>query len=338
MAYAKTTFIGAINYFENRQEKLFDLFQLPTGLNKEILIDDIVNRAGDFELLYINPIYMRYSLGAFSLKWADTWQHWYDVLAEEYDPLENYNRNEEYTDKHTGTQNNALTGTDTTANTGTQTTTNTGTQTTANTGTQTTANTGTQRTDNTGTQTNNETINERGSKTTTTEGTKETTPSGHDTTVTHHDVYAYNENTEGTVYPKSEDGTITTPGTKITEETGGETTERPLLDTTDNTTRTDNLSETRTDNLSALRTDALNEQRTDNLTAQRTDALSETKTLNETNLRTDNLKVEHTAHLWGNIGTTTSQQMLREELEVRKFNLYDQIADMVIKEYCIMVY
>lgn len=306
MSYAKITLIGAMQYFENRQEDLFDYLSLPEGMTKQTLIDDLVFRAGDFELLHINPEFTRYAIGSWCTKWADTWQHWYDALIEEYDPLENYNRHEEYTDKHTGTQTSLLTGSDTTANTGTQTVSNTGTQTTAN----------------TGTQTNNETVNETGSKTTTTNGSQETTPTGHDTTVTTHNKYAYNENTEGTVYPESEDGTLTTPGTKVTVSTTGGTTERPLLTTTDNTTRTDNLTE----------------QRTDNLSSQRTDALSETKTLNETDQRTDNLKTEHTAHLYGNIGVTTSQQMLQQELDVRKFNIYDKIADMFMTEFCILIY
>lgn len=40
----------------------------------------------------------------------------------------------------------------------------------------------------------------------------------------------------------------------------------------------------------------------------------------------------------GNIGVTTSQQMLQSEIEVAKFNLYNQIADVIVQEICIMVY
>lgn len=41
---------------------------------------------------------------------------------------------------------------------------------------------------------------------------------------------------------------------------------------------------------------------------------------------------------WGNIGVTTSQQMLESELSVARFNIYEQIADVFCSEYCIAVY
>ena len=53
---------------------------------------------------------------------------------------------------------------------------------------------------------------------------------------------------------------------------------------------------------------------------------------------TDKYKNKHSAHLWGNIGTTTSAQMLQGELDVRRFNIYSQIADIFVSEFCILVY
>lgn len=49
-------------------------------------------------------------------------------------------------------------------------------------------------------------------------------------------------------------------------------------------------------------------------------------------------KTHHEGHLYGNIGVTTSQQMLESEYEVARFNIYEQIADLFIKEFCICVY
>ena len=48
--------------------------------------------------------------------------------------------------------------------------------------------------------------------------------------------------------------------------------------------------------------------------------------------------IEHTGRLYGNIGVTTSQQMLQSELDIAKFNLYDQIADIFCEEFCLMIY
>lgn len=49
-------------------------------------------------------------------------------------------------------------------------------------------------------------------------------------------------------------------------------------------------------------------------------------------------KTVHEGHLYGNIGVTSSQELLEAELSVARFNLYDQIADLFIKEFCICVY
>ena len=48
--------------------------------------------------------------------------------------------------------------------------------------------------------------------------------------------------------------------------------------------------------------------------------------------------VKHKAHLYGNIGVTTSVQMLREQLDVVEWNLYEHISDIFIDEFCILVY
>lgn len=49
-------------------------------------------------------------------------------------------------------------------------------------------------------------------------------------------------------------------------------------------------------------------------------------------------KTHHEGNIYGNIGVTTSQQMLEAEYEVARFNIYEQIAKLFIKEFCICVY
>ena len=48
--------------------------------------------------------------------------------------------------------------------------------------------------------------------------------------------------------------------------------------------------------------------------------------------------IKHEAHLYGNIGVTTSQQMLKDELDIVTWNLYEHISDIFIEEFCILVY
>ena len=53
---------------------------------------------------------------------------------------------------------------------------------------------------------------------------------------------------------------------------------------------------------------------------------------------TDNYTDIHKARLFGNIGVTTSQQMLQSELDIARWNMYEHIADLFAQEFCIMVY
>lgn len=48
--------------------------------------------------------------------------------------------------------------------------------------------------------------------------------------------------------------------------------------------------------------------------------------------------VTHDAHLYGNIGVTTSQQMLKDELDVNEWNVYEHITDLFLNEFSIYVY
>lgn len=70
--------------------------------------------------------------------------------------------------------------------------------------------------------------------------------------------------------------------------------------------------------------------------------LNQTITPNITEIRTPNIKRTRTPnlenHIHGNIGVTTSQQMLESELQLQYWNLYNKISNLFMKEFCIMVY
>ena len=46
----------------------------------------------------------------------------------------------------------------------------------------------------------------------------------------------------------------------------------------------------------------------------------------------------HAGRIHGNIGVTTSQQMLEAELDLGYWNIYSRITDMFLKEFTIMIY
>ena len=67
-----------------------------------------------------------------------------------------------------------------------------------------------------------------------------------------------------------------------------------------------------------------------------TGSYSDSNTTGETG--TDAYTNIHKARLFGNIGVTTSQQMLQSELDIARWNLYEHIADLFCQEFCVMVY
>ena len=52
----------------------------------------------------------------------------------------------------------------------------------------------------------------------------------------------------------------------------------------------------------------------------------------------DSFENKHNGRMYGNIGVTTSQQMLQSELDIARWNMYEHIADLFASEFCIMVY
>lgn len=48
--------------------------------------------------------------------------------------------------------------------------------------------------------------------------------------------------------------------------------------------------------------------------------------------------LDHDAHLFGNIGVTTSQQMLQDQLDIVQWNIYEHITDLFLEEFAVYVY
>ena len=51
-----------------------------------------------------------------------------------------------------------------------------------------------------------------------------------------------------------------------------------------------------------------------------------------------NSTITHEGGRFGNIGVTTSQQMLESELKVAEWNVYNHVADLFIQDFCLPVY
>jgi len=256
-------------------------------------------------------------------KYGEGWERTALALAEEYNPIHNYDGTEtiEDTETITGSRENSVTRGESTTNTGTvgvsATKQNTGTQSNAQSGTDTTTETlnntetithgktttdtvkhgKTSNTNEYGPRKNTNKITAFDSNSLVTESESEETVGGNNSGQGYH-----TNNTEG----GSTTDTIGESGTTSTAHGGTITTglKHGLTDT-----RTDNLSETN------------NETTTNNLT-QRVDG-SETGSEDTTTERT----LTHTMTKGGNLGVTTTQQMLTQEMDFRQiYNIFNTVV------------
>lgn len=101
MASARMTMIGLYNY----DNTLFDNLTFPSGIDKDLAINQILMSCGEFELLYPNLEFMKFQIENWGKKYFFTFDKWVKALAEEFNPIHNYDRHEEFEDEHkTGQQ------------------------------------------------------------------------------------------------------------------------------------------------------------------------------------------------------------------------------------------
>lgn len=102
---AKITLIGMSSYFAYQNASLWDDIILPNQINKETLVDTIILRCGEMETLYADADFFKTAVTAFFRKYNRTFTKWAEALEIEYNPLENYDRMEEWEDESQGTGN-----------------------------------------------------------------------------------------------------------------------------------------------------------------------------------------------------------------------------------------
>lgn len=98
----RLTLIGMYNY----DNTLFDNVTLPTGYDKQDFIDSLLLEHGEKCVQYADVDFMKLALGTVSRKWYGELERIYTALRAEYNPLWNYDRNEEYDDTTGGTIDN----------------------------------------------------------------------------------------------------------------------------------------------------------------------------------------------------------------------------------------
>lgn len=104
MAKAKLTLIGFNTYMLKVNDDLFSKLSVPTGIDRDLLINNILMKGGEFEILYSDPYFMQDMIGVWSDKWQHTMERWINALLIDYSPLENYDRMEDWVDNGTNSE------------------------------------------------------------------------------------------------------------------------------------------------------------------------------------------------------------------------------------------
>lgn len=243
---------------------LFDNMVLPEGMNKETVIDAIIQDCMELEAVYTSPYAMKLMIGVWARRELPTFERIYKAERSEYNPIENYDRH----------------------------------------------------------QTDSREIKHSGDDVTT--GTVSKTGQG-----------SYSDSSENESSSSGEDGKTTTTSSNLSDTKthkyaafdGGD-----LLDQTQDV-ETANSSGTQKEQ-------AANSQTTSG-------SASGSGTTSQTSSETNSSKLEHgenigetfTSYIHGNIGVTTSQQMLESELEIApKINTINYVVNSFKMRFCILVY
>lgn len=297
MSSAKITLFTFANYLNQHNDDLFKLLTVPSGIDKDVLTENILLRGGEFEVLYSDPIFMQNAIGAWSRKWQRTMQKWIDALSIDYNPLENYDRYEQWHDVE-----NKKNETERLLN-----------------------------------HNDNRTLDYSDDRTIDTKNSmlrnlrdaedrdledKETRDYSDTTTydktiVTEREVSAYDSSS----YQPAEKTTETdSNGNNVEVKAEG----------------TDTFDHTGTDIFNHTGTEDFSNSGTDNVKHSGSDNMAHTGTIKDEG-KEDNT-TNRAGHVHGNIGVTTSQQMLEAELNLAKWNIYENITDLFLTEFIIPIY
>lgn len=94
---ATLSILGLYNY----QPAIFDSLTIPTSVDKETLIDNIIMEAAELELLFPNADILGRLIGNWSKTRLAAWNRMIGALDAEYNPIENSDRYEDHLEDYT---------------------------------------------------------------------------------------------------------------------------------------------------------------------------------------------------------------------------------------------
>lgn len=121
MSSAKITLIGLYQYLNGIEHKdLFEGFEnLPESIETDLLIDNILMRGGEYEVLYPDPDFMQDAITSWSKRYAPVVSEWVraEEAAADVAPLENYDRIEDWADNASSNSTDNMSGNGSTSGT-----------------------------------------------------------------------------------------------------------------------------------------------------------------------------------------------------------------------------
>lgn len=268
-----------------------DSLHLPTGLDRDTVIDNIIMETAELSIVYSRPDVFQKMLDIWSRRKLPVWTSLYNTLLYDYDPISNYDRWEERVHRDDREASRQRKGNfETSGNS---------------------QDTGVEKNESTASGTTGSKETEHTHHADTTSGNRKTDTSGDGDTT--HNVWGFNV-TEP--MPAHQDITHTT-GTE-SETTSG--TSQGDID------RTLDVGGNSYDN-SSSDTNSSNVNTHDERGSD-----GERHAEQEINFSTDK------SHMYGNIGVTTTQQMIQQERDIAQFNIIETIIQDFKKQFCIGIY
>lgn len=83
-------------------DTIFDNMTIPEGVNKDTLVFNLISETAELEVLYPDAPLMKEMVKIWSAKEMPVWELMYRTTTLEYNPIENYDRIEEFTDVNSG--------------------------------------------------------------------------------------------------------------------------------------------------------------------------------------------------------------------------------------------
>ena len=264
--------------------------------DKQTLLATIVTTGGRFEPLYADPEYFRFMSAQWWNKWQRNFLKWFDALDIEYNPLENYDRMEQWHEDTTdGSSESTEFGTETVLD-------------------------------------HDGSYSKSGSDKIVEDDDNETQESGTTKVVTDQDQTLRAPGASGS------NGSTTTNEVSAFDASGYSAHDKSTVSSNKSEDTTNDVTETTTHGKKVVGKDDKTTTRT--YSESGSDSADDTTNVEGTSAtdKSYDRDFDHEGRVHGNIGVTTSQQMLQSELDLQLWNVYQHIADIFCKEMLITVY